>query len=63
MFIVGPTTIKDSSNTLYAEDGWYDTKTGEAELLKNPLVFNEKQQLKANYIKYNENNGNGNAVG
>ncbi len=63
MFITGPTIIKDSSNTIYAEDGWYDTKTGEAELLKNPLVYNEKQELKANYIKYNENEGNGKAVG
>ncbi len=63
LFIVGPTTIRDSSNTLYAEDGWYDTKTGEAELLKNPLVYNETQQLKANYIKYNEADGNGKALG
>lgn len=63
VFIVGPTTIRDSSNTLYAEDGWYDTQTGEAELLKNPLVYNEKQELKANYIKYYEADGNGKALG
>jgi lipopolysaccharide export system protein LptA len=63
LFIVGPTTIRDSLNTLYAEDGWYDSKTGEAELLKNPLVYNENQQLKANYIKYNEADGNGKALG
>ena len=60
--IMGPTTIRDSSNTLYAEDGWYDSKTGEAELLKNPRVFNEKQELSANYIKYNEKDGNGRAL-
>lgn len=53
-FIVGPTTIRDSVNTLYAENGWYDTKTGEAELLKKPFVSNEKQQISANFIKYNE---------
>jgi len=63
LFIMGPTTIRDSSNTLYAEDGWYDSKTGEAELLKNPLIYNENQQLKANYIKYNEADGNGKALG
>lgn len=63
LFIVGPTTIRDSANTLYAEEGWYDTKTGEAELLKNPAVFNDTQQLKANYIKYNESDGNGKALG
>ncbi|RIH64383.1 organic solvent tolerance protein OstA [Mariniphaga sediminis] len=63
VFIVGPTTIQDSANTLYAEDGWYDTKTGEAELLKNPAVSNETQQLKAKYIKYNEDDGKGRALG
>jgi len=63
MFIVGPTTIKDSSNTLYAEDGWYDTETGEAELRKNPLVYNEVQQLEANLIKYHEKEGDGKALG
>ncbi len=60
--ITGPTTIRDSSNTLYAEDGWYDSKTGEAELLKNPRVFNDKQELTANYIKYNEKDGSGRAL-
>jgi lipopolysaccharide export system protein LptA len=63
IFIVGPTTIRDSANTLYAEDGWYDTNTGEAELLRNPVVFNENQQLKAGYIKYNEADGKGKALG
>ncbi len=60
--ITGPTTIRDSSNTLYAEDGWYDSETGEAELLKNPRVFNDKQELTANYIKYNEKDGSGRAL-
>lgn len=63
IFIESPTTIRDSSNTLYAEKGWYDTNTGEAELLKKPLVYNETQQLAANYIKYNEEDGKGRALG
>lgn len=63
IFIMGPTSIRDSANTLYAEDGWYDSKTGEAELMKNPRVYNETQELSANYIKYNETNGNGRALG
>jgi lipopolysaccharide export system protein LptA len=62
ILIIGPTTIRDSSNTLYAEDGWYDTRTGEAELLKNPLVYNEEQRMTAGYIKYNETEGNGKAL-
>jgi lipopolysaccharide export system protein LptA len=63
IFIEGPTVIRDSSNTLFAKDGWYDSKTGEAELKKDPRVFNEKQQLTADYIKYNEENGDGSAFG
>ncbi len=63
LFIVGATTIRDSLNTLYAEDGWYDSKSGEAELLKNPLVYNETQKMTANYIKYNESDGTGKALG
>lgn len=62
-FIEGPTIIRDSTNTLYAEDGWYDTETGEAELFKNPVVSNEKQQLKASVIKYNDADGYSNATG
>ncbi len=62
IYITGPTTIRDSANTLYAEDGWYDSNTGEAELLKNPRIFNDKQELSASYIKYNEDNGTGRAL-
>ncbi|HZH73969.1 MAG TPA: OstA-like protein [Mariniphaga sp.] len=63
VFIVGPTTIKDSLNVLYAEDGWYETNTGEAELLKNPIIYNDTQRLTADYIKYNEADGQGRALG
>ena len=62
-FIEGPTTIRDSSSTLYAEDGWYDTNTGEAELLKKPVVSNEKQEIRANFIKYNDEESYTNAKG
>lgn len=63
IFIDGPTTIKDSANTLYAEDGWYDSNTGETELMKRALIYNSKQQLDANYIKYNKEKGTGRALG
>lgn len=62
-YIQGPTTIRDSLNTIYAEDGWYDSQTGEAQLLKNPLVYNETQQLKGDHIDYNRNIGYGKAQG
>ena len=61
--ISGPTTIRDSANTLYAEDGWYDSKTGEAELLRNPVMSNETQKISAKYIQYDKENKKGKALG
>jgi len=61
--INGPTTIRDSANTLYAENGWYDSNTGEAELLKKPVISNETQNIAANYIRYNKENKSGKAIG
>jgi len=63
IFITGPTTIRDSASTLYAENGWYDSNTGEAELLKNPNISNETQNIAANYIRYSKENKSGKALG
>ncbi len=63
LFIEGPTTIMDSANTMYAEDGWYNSQTGESELLKNPMLHNENQSLKGNLIKYFKETGKGYALG
>ncbi len=61
--IQGPTTIRDSTITLYAENGWYDSNTGEAELLKKPVISNETQNIAANYIRYNKETKSGKALG
>ena len=63
IYVNGPTTIQDSVNILFTEEGWYDSNTGEAELFKKPVIVGETQQLEARYIKYNEENGNGKALG
>ncbi len=63
MNIGGPTTIRDSANTIYAENGWYNSKTGQAELLKNPVVSNETQNVSAKYIQYDKENKIGKALG
>ncbi len=62
-YIQGPTTIRDSANTIYAEDGWYNSRTGEAQLLRNPLVYNEKQTMKGDVIDYDRAKGYGKARG
>jgi lipopolysaccharide assembly outer membrane protein LptD (OstA) len=61
--IQGPTTIRDSANTLYAENGWYDSNTGEAELLKKPVISSETQTIAANYIRYSKETKSGKALG
>jgi len=63
IFITGPSTIRDSANTLYTENGWYDSNTGEAELLKKPIISNETQNIAANYIRYSKENKTGKALG
>ncbi|MDX8340389.1 OstA-like protein [Draconibacterium sp. IB214405] len=63
IFFKGPTTIRDSVNTLYAEDGWYNTQTGEADLNLHPMVYNDTQSIKAKQISYNKENGDGLAIG
>ncbi|MBN2774772.1 MAG: hypothetical protein JXR31_11015, partial [Prolixibacteraceae bacterium] len=63
IFIESPTTIRDSSNILYAKDGWYDSQTGHAFLTKDPVVFNDNQQLKGNIVEYYKETGEGYATG
>ncbi|WP_372772845.1 OstA-like protein [Mangrovibacterium sp.] len=61
--IVGPTTIFDEKDTLIASSGFYNTKTGEAELHKGPLIKTEGQDINAESIFYNKTTGDGLAVG
>ena len=63
IYLDGPTVIQDSANTLVAEDGWYNTLTGNSELTLRPQIFNATQFLEANYINYNKANGDGLARG
>ncbi len=63
VYFEAPTFIEDSTNTLFAEDGWYNTQTGEANLRNNPQVFNKSQFMSATLIDYNDAAGNGIAIG
>lgn len=63
IFINGPSTIRDTASTLYTEKGWYDSNTGEAELLRKPLIWNETQKISAEYINYKKKTKDGIARG
>ncbi len=60
--IVGPSTIISDSTTIYTEKGWYNTKTENAQLLKNALISHKNgRKIAAENIHYDKINGNVNA--
>ena len=61
--ISGPTTIKGDDEFLYAEDGWYDTKSDKSELIKNPSLTYKEQFLSGDKIYYDKETGVGKAFG
>jgi len=61
--IVGPTTIFDEKDTLTATSGFYNTKNGETELHKYPLIKTEGRNITAESIYYNKTTGDGKAIG
>lgn len=63
VFIEGPTHIFNEKDTLYAEYGWYDSMKSYAKLTRKPIIWNEKQKVKADSIFYDKNNGEGMAMG
>lgn len=61
--IVGPTSIQDGDNNLYAENGFYNSLTGNVELYRNPEIITKEQTIDADSIYYNKASGNGRAIG
>lgn len=61
--IVGPTNIYDEKNNLYAIDGYYNTRTGKADLYKRPVITSKEQNITADSIFYDKVTGNGLARG
>lgn len=60
-YFYGPTDIISDSNTIYCENGWYDTKTENASFNENAKVNFKKQFLTGDSIYYNRNKGIGQA--
>ncbi len=63
VMIEGPTLIFNETDTLYAENGWYDSMKSYARLTKKPRIWNDKQKLKADTIFYDKVKGEGLALG
>ncbi len=61
--IVGPTNIHNDKNNLFAIDGFYNTKTGKADLYKRPVITSDEQKVTADSIFYDKVSGDGLALG
>lgn len=57
VFFAGPTLITTDSARIYCEDGFYDTKNGQAEFAQNAQYVKADQRATANLIRYTEVDG------
>lgn len=57
VFFAGPTLITTDSARIYCEDGFYDTKNGQAEFAQNAQYVKADQRATANLIRYTEADG------
>ena len=55
-FILGPTDIVGEKETLYSEDGWYNTSTNISQFLKNTELNSKSYQIKGDSIYLDRNN-------
>jgi lipopolysaccharide export system protein LptA len=60
-YFFGPTTIVGKNDSIYTENGWYNTKTDEARFSKRGKVFHEAQVLTGDTMYYNRTTGFGEA--
>ncbi len=60
-YFEGPTFIFSDQNTIYCENGWYDTKRDISQFNENAYLDNGKQILKGDSLWYDRNLGLGKA--
>lgn len=58
----GPTTIKSDDNTIYCEDGWYDTEKDISRFSKNSYIITKEQKMSGDSLYYDRTNGMGKAI-
>ncbi len=60
-YFKGPTFIFSDENTIYCENGWYDTKADISQFNENAYLDNGKQVLSGDSLWYSRNEGIGRA--
>lgn len=62
-YFFGPTFIYSDDNTIYCENGWYDTKQNKSKFGKNAYIQTKEQQLFGDSIFFDRAKDYGRAVG
>ncbi len=58
-FFFGPTVIKSDKNLLYAENGWYNTKTDRASFKEKSFMISNDQKLEGDSLFYDRDKAYG----
>ncbi len=58
-YFFGPSNIKGKTDSIYCENGWYDTKNDKARFRKNSRIYHNTQYLTGDSIYYERNDGFG----
>lgn len=58
-FFFGPTVIRSEENLLYAENGWYNTKTDRASFKERAFMISNDQKLEGDSLYYDRVKGVG----
>lgn len=61
-FFLGPTTITADENTIYCENGWYDTKHNLSQFNKHAKIFSNSKSISGDSLFYNRGKGYGKAI-
>jgi lipopolysaccharide export system protein LptA len=62
-YFLGPTWIRSSDNTIYCENGWYDTQKQTSFFQQNSYLQSEGQLLKGDSVHYDRLSGIGRVYG
>ncbi len=60
-FFYGPSFIRSDTNTIYCENGWYDTRRDLAQFNENAILYNSNYSLQGDSLFYDRNRGLGKA--
>jgi lipopolysaccharide export system protein LptA len=60
-YFFGPSTIVGKEDSIYTENGWYDTRTDEARFREHAEIFHESQVLTGDSLYYDRRTGFGQA--